>query len=224
MIIANGYVPGEFDMFGCEIGQRAARTTETLQTLKDAWTGEPFEFRGRRVRVTPKPHQPGGPAISLGGSTPAAARRAARIADGFMPSNPDVWDDYRGAMVELGKPDPGPSLVGDTSVFFIARDPAQGWADYAPYALHEMNAYGSWMEEAGIGAQGGYVPIADADVLAETGQYRVLTPDDLVTELQAKGPFGFTMFHPLCGGVPPDMAWESLRLFEHEVLPRLDGD
>jgi hypothetical protein len=22
-----------------------------------------------------------------------------------------------------------------------------------------------------------------------------------------------------CGGIPPDLAWESLRLFEHDVLP-----
>ena len=33
--------------------------------------------------------------------------------------------------------------------------------------------------------------------------------------------FGFTIFHPMAGGVPPAMAWESLHLFEREVLPQL---
>jgi hypothetical protein len=49
----------------------------------------------------------------------------------------------------------------------------------------------------------------------------VLTPDDLVAEVREKGEYGFTLFHPLVGGVPPAMGWESLHLFEHEVLPRL---
>src|SRR6266508_2237427 len=202
VVIANGYVRDEFEMFGCPISERAKRTTETVRVLKQAWTGEPFEFRGRTVRVTPGPWQDEGPNITLGGSGEKAARRAARIADGFMPSTPDVWRFYRDEMTKLGKPDPG---------------------DFAAYAMHEANAYGAWMSESGVGAAGGYEPVADADTLRRTGQYRVLTPDELVAELQAKGPFGFTLFHPLVGGVPPEMAWESLRLFEAEVLPRVDA-
>lgn len=221
LVIANGYVPGEFEMFGCELSDRVKRTTETVGTLKQAWTGAPFEFRGRTVQVTPAPAQPGGPKISLGGSGPAAARRAARIADGFMPSSPAIWDVYRDEMQKLGKPDPGPSLGGDTSAFHVARDVEQGWAEYAPFALHEVNAYGAWMASAGIGAEGGYVSTDDTEALRATGQYRVLTPDDLVTEIRAKGEHGFTVFHPMAGGLPPDRAWESLRLFEEEVLPHL---
>jgi alkanesulfonate monooxygenase SsuD/methylene tetrahydromethanopterin reductase-like flavin-dependent oxidoreductase (luciferase family) len=221
VVIANGYVPGEFAMFGCELRDRVKRTTETVQTLKQAWTGEPFEFRGRTVRVTPAPAQVGGPQINLGGSSEAAARRAARIADGFLPSTADVWQFYRDEMAVLGKPDPGEYLGGDTSAFYLARDAEQGWRDFGPFAMHEMNAYGQWMVEAGVGAAGGYEPVADVDALRATGQYRVITPDELVAELEAKGPFGFAMFHPLVGGVPPEMAWESLRLFESDVLPRL---
>jgi len=29
------------------------------------------------------------------------------------------------------------------------------------------------------------------------------------------------ILHPLMGGIPPDVAWESLDLFERDVLPRL---
>jgi len=28
-------------------------------------------------------------------------------------------------------------------------------------------------------------------------------------------------FNPLEGGIPPELAWQSLRLFEDEVLPNL---
>ena len=120
-----------------------------------------------------------------------------------------------------GCADPGPYVGGDTSAFHLAHDVEQAWEDYAPFALHEVNAYGAWMASAGIGAEGGYETTADADALRKTGQYRVLTPDDLATEIRAKGDFGFTIFHPMAGGVPPAMAWESLHLFEREVLPQL---
>ena len=40
-------------MFGVPMRERAARTTEIVEVLQQAWTGEPFEHRGRTVRVTP---------------------------------------------------------------------------------------------------------------------------------------------------------------------------
>jgi alkanesulfonate monooxygenase SsuD/methylene tetrahydromethanopterin reductase-like flavin-dependent oxidoreductase (luciferase family) len=221
IVLANGYVPGEFAMFGCDLSERVRRTTEAVTTLKQAWTGEPFEFRGRVVQVRPAPAQPGGPKIVLGGSGPKAARRAARIADDFMPSDGSLWDVYREEVLAQGRPDPGPYVGGDTSAFHVALDAEQGWKEYAPFAMHEVNAYGEWMASAGIGIEGGYVSTDDADALRTTGQYRVLTPDDLAAEIRAKGELGFTLFHPMVGGVPPEMAWESLHLFEHEVLPRL---
>jgi hypothetical protein len=46
----------------------------------------------------------------------------------------------------------------------------------------------------------------------------VLTPEQFVDELKASA-FPFALFHPLCGGMPIDLAWSSLRLFEREVLP-----
>jgi alkanesulfonate monooxygenase SsuD/methylene tetrahydromethanopterin reductase-like flavin-dependent oxidoreductase (luciferase family) len=221
LVITNGYVGGEFAMFDQPIGRRAQRTTELVSVLRQAWTGEPFEYRGRTVTVTPRPHQGGGPTISLGGSTEPAARRAARIADGFMPSTPAVWEFYRDEVIRLGRPDPGPHPGGSTDFVHLASDPDQGWDLIAPHALHEVNAYGDWMAEAGIGDTGGYVPAADADALRATGQYRVITPDQMVAELTEQGPFGFVAFHPLMGGIPPEVAWDSLHLFEHEVLPRL---
>jgi len=221
LVVTNGYVGREFAMFGCPVSERARRTTEMVATLRRAWTGEPFEFRGRMVQVTPTPHQPGGPKLSLGGSSEAAARRAARIADGFAPSTPDVWSFYRDEVVRLGRPDPGEHPGGDTSFFHVAHDPEAAWEAIAPYAMHEVNSYGAWMAEAGLGTAGGYMQVADATTLRATGQYRVITADQLVAELELKGPAGFAMFHPLMGGIPPELGWASLRLFEAEVLPRL---
>lgn len=222
LVIANGYVAEEFAMFGVPMGERAARTTETVQVLQQAWAGAPFEHRGRTVQVTPAPFSAGGPTLLLGGSSDGAARRAARLGVGYQPSTGDSWPAYRAECEAQGRPDPGGYLGGDSTVVILAADPDKTWDAIAPYALHEANAYGSWA--AAAGAATGYSGAGDADELRASGQYKVVTPDQLVADLEAQGPFAFAMLHPMLGGIPPALAWEGLHLLEHEVLPRLGGD
>ena len=95
LVLVNGYVAREFEMAGCPMNERARRTADAIDVLRHAFTGEPFEHHGRWLQVTPAPTHPGGPPILLGGSTEPAARRAARMADGFLPSTPAMWDFYR---------------------------------------------------------------------------------------------------------------------------------
>jgi alkanesulfonate monooxygenase SsuD/methylene tetrahydromethanopterin reductase-like flavin-dependent oxidoreductase (luciferase family) len=216
LIVAGGYAHEEFEMFDVPMKERARRVTEAVTTLRAAFTGEPFEYRGRKVRVTPAPFRAGGPSIILGGSSEVAARRAARIADGFLPSVPEVWDFYRDELQKLGRPDPGPSPTGGVEVVALAEDPENGWEQMAPYFLHENNAYGAWQAQDNVGSP--YRTVADVDELRATGRYRVLTPAQFIDEQKAL-PFQFANFHPLCGGMPPDLAWTSLHLFEHQVLP-----
>jgi len=224
IVVANGYVESELAMFGCALRDRPKRTVEVVETLRKAWTGEPFDYRGRRVQITPVPCQPGGPAIVLGGKSDAAARRAARIADGFQPSNPNCWGAYRDEMVRLGKPDPGPmEHTGHVAFVHLTRDPDRRWEDIAPYALHETNSYGRWLADAGLIGPGSYAPVDDAAELRASGRYRTLTPEAFVEELSALGPDASVAIHPLMGGIPPELAWESLHLLEHEVLPRVSG-
>jgi alkanesulfonate monooxygenase SsuD/methylene tetrahydromethanopterin reductase-like flavin-dependent oxidoreductase (luciferase family) len=198
------------------MNERARRVTEAVTTLKAAFTGEPFDYRGRTVHVTPAPSRAGGPAILLGGSSEPAARRAARIADGFIPSVPEVWEFYRDEVRTLGRPDPGPSPIGQNRVVALAEDPEKGWEQMAPFFLHETNAYGVWQAQDDVASP--FHTVAGIDQLRATGQYEVLTPEQFVAELKA-APFPFAQFHPLCGGMPIELAWSSLRLFERDVLP-----
>jgi len=219
LIVAGGYVHEEFAMYGVPMNERAARVVDVVSTLKAAFSGEPFSFRERTVKVTPAPFRPGGPSISLGGSSEAAARRAARIADGFIPSVPEVWEFYRDEVITLGRADPGPCPIGENRTVALAEDPDKGWEQMAPFFLHETNAYGEWQAQDEVASP--YRMVDDVDALRLTGQYAVLTPDEYVAELRA-APFPFAFFHPLCGGMPIDLAWSSLRLFEHEVLPAFE--
>jgi alkanesulfonate monooxygenase SsuD/methylene tetrahydromethanopterin reductase-like flavin-dependent oxidoreductase (luciferase family) len=216
VVIAGGYVQEEFDMFDVPKRERARRVTEAVATLKAAFTGEPFEHRGRTVQVTPAPFRAGGPGITLGGSSEGAARRAARIADGFLPSVPEVWDYYRDEVQQLGRLDPGPSPIGENQTIVLAEDVERGWEQVGPYFLHETNAYGTWLAQND--GDGPYRAVGSIDELRSQGQYRILTPDEHIAELKA-AVFPFAFFHPLCGGIPPELAWTSLRLFEHDVMP-----
>jgi alkanesulfonate monooxygenase SsuD/methylene tetrahydromethanopterin reductase-like flavin-dependent oxidoreductase (luciferase family) len=220
LVIGAGYVPAEFAMFGVGLDERVRRSTEAITTLRNAWTGEPFEYRGRTVRVTPAPATPGGPGLMLGGSSAGAARRAARLEIPFFPTDDGVWEVYRGETIALGRPDPGPYLGGDTSFVHLARDVEQGWAQVAPFALHEAAAYGRLHVGAGPGVATSYRAFDSVTELRASGQYRVLRPEELVAELSGPGLRSLAV-HPMMGGIPPKVAWESLRLLEQEVIPAL---
>jgi alkanesulfonate monooxygenase SsuD/methylene tetrahydromethanopterin reductase-like flavin-dependent oxidoreductase (luciferase family) len=216
LIVAAGYVHEEFAMFDVPMKERAKRVTEVVTTLKAAFQGKPFEYRGRMVHITPPPYSPRGPAVLMGGSSEPAARRAARIADGFIPSMPEIWEFYRDEVQKLGRPDPGPGMVGSTQVTALAADPQAGWAEMAPYYMYEMNAYGKWLVQDKVA--GPYKAIDSVEALCASGGYHVLSPEQMIEKLRAM-PVPHVAFHPLCGGMPPKTAWESLRLFEREVMP-----
>lgn len=216
VVLAAGYVPSEFEMYGVPSSQRAARLIETMETLRAAFTGEPFDFRGRRVHITPSPDRAGGPGIMLGGSSEVAARRAARLGAGFIPVSAEVWEFYRDEVQQLGGADPGESIVGENYTLALADDVERGWEQLGPYFLHETNAYGAWQQQSNVDAP--FHVAADVDELRSRGTHKIMTPDEFIVEMNAAR-FPFQIFHPMCGGIPPELAWQSLKLFEHDVLP-----
>ena len=84
-----GYRYEEFEMAGVDRKQRGKLLEEYIDVMRKAWTGEPFEWRGRTVHVTPKPLTQPHPMMMIGGSTEVAARRAARLR---LPMFPAVGD------------------------------------------------------------------------------------------------------------------------------------
>src|SRR5439155_10431623 len=62
-VMALGYRPEEFEMYGVDWKRRGQVAEEKLQLLLKAKTGEAFEHEGRRIQVTPPPITPGGPAV-----------------------------------------------------------------------------------------------------------------------------------------------------------------
>lgn len=214
LVAAGGYVQSEFDMFGKDLKKRAAAVEETIRTLRAAWTGEPFEYQGRTVRVTPKPAQAHLP-ILLGGSVPAAAKRAGRLADGFVTHIPELYQIYADEARANGK-QPLPFSPTAAGCVYVSEDPAAAWDEVGPYFMHEMNAYGAWSAAAGTNAL--HSTVNSLEELKASGGYAVVTPDECV-ELLKK--YNNLLLHPLVGGCPPELGWRSLKLFVEKVLPRV---
>ena len=216
-----GYRPSEFAMFGTHRSERKQRLLDAIALLRAAWSGEPFTHEGRTLRVTPVPDPP--PPILLGGAHPAVARRAAHVADGYFPPQGENWDVYREECVRLGKPDPGPCMRLGPPFVHVARDPDAAWAKIAPHAAHVVASYTAWTVEAYGRASGPFARGVREDDVRASGAYRVLAPDEAVALAEELGPHGVYHFTPLLGGLDPDFAWQSLRLFEDEVWPHVRG-
>lgn len=216
--VGAGYRVEEYEQFGLNIKKRPSMMEEALRAVKQAWTGEPFEFRGKTVRILPRPAQRPHPPIYLGGSAPATATRAARFADGYEPLGPpDLYDLYVTECEKLGKSAPPPPDNRARMVLFlhIAEDPDKAWNVISRHAMHEMNDYGRW---AATNSASPYSEITNPDELRAPGLYEILTPEEAVAAIEMRGG---AMFKPLMGGMAPALGWESLELFESKVLPRL---
>jgi alkanesulfonate monooxygenase SsuD/methylene tetrahydromethanopterin reductase-like flavin-dependent oxidoreductase (luciferase family) len=215
-----GYRPEEYAMFGQSLGDRGRRMEECLEVLQRAWTGEEFEYAGRTVRVTPRPVTPGGPPLMYGGGSRAAARRAARFGLGFFAQTwaPGLEQSYYDECAHLGK-DAGlcfiPARDTATSIF-VADDVDRAWDRIGPFMLHDARMYASWLSDSAAASKSTALTVGA--LRAEAGAYRILTPDEAVDYVRSHGVLAL---HPLCGGCPPDLAWETLELVASKVMPAL---
>ena len=84
-----GENPREFAAVGVPHRERGARVTEAIEVVRALWRDTPASFKGRftefeGVSIDPKPVQPGGPPIWIGGRSDAALARAGRQGDGWV--------------------------------------------------------------------------------------------------------------------------------------------
>jgi probable F420-dependent oxidoreductase len=228
----------EFRMLGVPFSERKARTIETIEILRRAWTGERFSFEGEifgydRVRVTPPPAQPHGPPILLGGYVDAVLRRAGEIADGHITDADDIEHIRRavrlmeeGALA-TGKDPHGLALVLMQNVFVSERGD-DAWDTVRVGVRHQLGMYRAWEADADTpGHDGDPVPEGDED--ADRGATAIGTVDEVVRALRpAVEAFGHgrdvefivRLHYP---GMEFDTAARAVELFGERVIPALKG-
>ena len=132
-----GWLREEVAALGIDPSTRGGRTEEAIEALRVIWREDTPSFAGRHyafgaVRSHPKPLQPTIP-ILVGGHSPAAARRAGRLGDGFFPLGlsgdllTERWTQVQQAAADAGR-DPATvsltlgGLLGDGEAITAAID------------------------------------------------------------------------------------------------------
>ena len=225
-----GYQPADFRAFSVPMEDRAGRFEESIEILRRCWAGERFSFHGKHytledVQIRPRPYQKPGPPLWIGASVAAAARRAGRIADGFVgtPSTglanaTHLADLYREAAHEARRP----AEVIQMRDALVAASRAEADAVYGP---HVMTAYRYYWENR----------LAEFRNLSAGSEFTLdnLAPDRLilgdpqtcVRELQrwqkatGASTFLLRLRHAHSGGPPHAKIMEAIRLFGERVLP-----
>jgi probable F420-dependent oxidoreductase len=114
--VGAGWNAAEFAALGVPFHERGARTTEYLRLWQACWAPDPVTFQGQffsfaDMHIMPKPLQQPHPPIWIGGSSPAALRRAAAFAQVWQPTPMPVEALRQGqtylrqACEKIGRPD-----------------------------------------------------------------------------------------------------------------------
>jgi alkanesulfonate monooxygenase SsuD/methylene tetrahydromethanopterin reductase-like flavin-dependent oxidoreductase (luciferase family) len=217
-VVGVGYRPDEYAMFDVDFAGRGRIVEHHLEVMRDAWSGKPFERAGRSVFVRPTPYTSPHPLLFYGGGTVIAARRAARLDIPFFPQldSDRLWEAYQAERQRLGlaagiavAPPPGPLNV------LVSDDPEATWERVGAHLLHDSQSYAEWQLDAGL-LSAALDTSTSVDDLRQGSVYAVLTPDECIDLVQRRGSL---TVHPLCGGAPPDVGWETLRLIAAKVQP-----
>jgi alkanesulfonate monooxygenase SsuD/methylene tetrahydromethanopterin reductase-like flavin-dependent oxidoreductase (luciferase family) len=215
-----GYRPEEFEHFGLDRAQRGRLADHHLDLLRDLLSGEPVQSDGRRINVTPRPHTPGGPPLMWGGASKAAARRAGRYGLGLLANGnvAGMREAYEAACRQHGR-EPGPVLIPEPdtpTVTFVADDVDAAWDELGEYLLHDARSYADWNPDNAASAGISYA--RNVTELREMNKsHRILTVQEAVAAVCAGEMLNLS---PLCGGVPPDIAWPYLKRVGETVLPQ----
>jgi alkanesulfonate monooxygenase SsuD/methylene tetrahydromethanopterin reductase-like flavin-dependent oxidoreductase (luciferase family) len=137
-----GWQEAEYEALGEDYSRRGVQMDESIALLRDCWGADRIERRGERfhanvIAMEPKPPQGGRLPIWVGGSVPAAFRRAGELGDGWMGSvvGDDaqmrvVIDEIRGHAERAGR---DPMAIGLQAMLATPPREAGGKTFYADH-------------------------------------------------------------------------------------------
>lgn len=225
-----GYQPVDFRTFDIPVGQRVSRFEEGIEIIRRCWSGARFDFSGEHfeladIAVRPHPYSDPPPPLWIGASRVPGARRAGRIADGFvagpstdLDSTVALTDAYRQAAASAGRA-PVICLMRDAWVAPTRQEAEEVYGPevidaYKYYWRNGLNEFRRYTDESQINIAN-LAP--DRMILGE--------PQQAVAEFhrwqEATGAdyFLLRLRHAHSGGPPHARIMEAIRLFGEEVIP-----
>jgi alkanesulfonate monooxygenase SsuD/methylene tetrahydromethanopterin reductase-like flavin-dependent oxidoreductase (luciferase family) len=167
--VAIGYRDVEYEGFGTTRADRVGRMEELCVLLRQCWGDGPLAFVGHHFRrhgmeVFPKPAQPGGVPLLMGGHAPKALDRAARLADAFIMDggtdssvfgeqghNRDIYERvagtlelWRSCLARHGRPTEAPRFYLTLGGFLHADGPDAAWAVLQEAYMFTRRTYADW--------------------------------------------------------------------------------
>ena len=231
--VAIGYRPNEFALFGQPLERRGARFEEQLTVLRQLWSTDDVRCDGTFYRldgatIEPKPVQSGGPPIWIGGWGPLALRRAARLANAWVPGPTARLEKLQAARATY-----------EAELRAIGRDPAQtprpltrevivAETDQRARELAERHLLINYRDEYGGGSWNhpliGKEDATRVDEFEAIAQDRFVvgSPDSCIRQIQhfveTYNPDHFIcrLYFP---GLPHEHIMAELRLLAREVFP-----
>ena len=231
--VAIGYRPEELAAFGIDPTTRGARFEEQIAIMRRLWSEESVTFEGKHftlenVRMEPKPIQGANIPIYLGAWGPIGMRRAATLADAWIPGPvadlPKILaarEQYHAELRKAGKdPTRVPQPLTREVVIAATEERARELAErhlMVNYA-HEYGG-GTWNHPLIDSSDRATVTALDA---IGKDRFVVGNPEQCIEKIrafqQATGADHFIcrLFFP---GMPHEHIMEELRLLAHEVIP-----
>jgi probable F420-dependent oxidoreductase len=228
--IAIGYKPDEFALYGVDLAKRGARFEEQLAIVRALWTQDHVSFHGRYYtvegRLEPKPLTRPHPPIWIGGWGDLTLRRAATLADNWIP----------GPTADLRRLLDGKHRFLEHRRSAGRRDPITEWpltrdviiadTDRRARELAEEHIMVAYRREY---AGGWRHPFIDASVATDldklmADRFIVGGPDQVIAQVRHfVAHYGMT--HLICRlffpGMPHAHIMSELELLAREVLPAL---
>jgi len=224
--------PRDWTKFGLPREVIGQRMDEMLAALRALWSGADG-YEGETIScpgaIWPRPIQPSGPPLWVGGSIGRAMRRAATVGDAWYAGSThhlsviaETTERYRAALVAAGK-DPATARVAANRSTIIAETTERARDEGGSYLETLMHTY----RRLGGGTTrlpDGSLATAETEILPHVIDQVCLvgSPDDVSAQLDAYVAAGVTdvALRVALSDIPTELARRSITLAGEHVLPR----
>jgi probable F420-dependent oxidoreductase len=226
---AIGYRPDEFALYSTPLEKRGARFAEGLRLMKALWTEEAVTFKGayytaENVRIEPKPLTTPHPPIWIGGWGKLTLRRAATLADNWIPGpTADLSRLLEGKRQFLANREAAGRTAAVTE-WPLTRDVIIADSNAQARELAERHIIISYRQEYAGGWQHPFIDRSIATELSSLMRDRFIIggPEECVAQIKRFVEV-YGMTHLICRlffpGLPHTHVLRALELLAREVVP-----